>query len=84
MKNSAYITLYIHPCLSAPTHILLEFTEVGMQEACGMALMIPLVQQLKGWIERTDRDALWDCLAFVVMMEGGVMHGWCLLRGWFR
>ena len=45
-----------------------------MQEACGMALMIPFVQQLKGWIERTDRDAL-DCLSFAVMLEGGVMHG---------
>ena len=54
---------------------MLEFTEVGMQEAYGMALMISLVQQLKGWIERIDGDALWDCLSFVVMPEGGVMHG---------
>ena len=45
-----------------------------MQEACGMALMIPFFQQLKGWIERTDGDALWDCLSFVVMLEGGVME----------
>ena len=25
-------------------------------------------------IERTDGDALWDWLSFVVMLEGGVMH----------
>ena len=54
---------------------MLEFTEVGMQEAYGMALMILFVQQLKGWIERIDGDALWDCLSCVVMLAGGVMHG---------
>ena len=54
---------------------MLEFTEVGMQEAYGMALMISLVQQLKGWIERIDGDALWDYLSFIVMLEGGAMHG---------
>ena len=48
---------------------MLEFTEVGMQEAYRMALMISFVQQLKGWIERIDGDALWDCLSFVVMLE---------------
>ena len=26
-------------------------------------------------IERIDGDALWDCLSFVVMLEGGVMLG---------
>ena len=36
------------------TNIMLEFTEVGMQEAYGMALMISFVQQLKRWIERID------------------------------
>ena len=54
---------------------MLEFTEVGMQEAYGMALMISFVQNSKGWMERIDGDALWDCLSFVVMLEGGVMHG---------
>lgn len=54
---------------------MLEFTEVGVQEACEMALMIRFVEQLKGWIERTDGDALWDYNSFVVMLEGGVMHG---------
>ena len=54
---------------------MLEFTEVGMQEAYGMALMISFVQQSKGWIERIDVDALWVFLSFVGMPEGGVMHG---------
>ena len=53
---------------------LLEFTGVGMQEAYRMALIISFVQQLKGWIEKIDGDALWDCLSFLVMI-GGVMHG---------
>ena len=42
-----------------------------MQEAYGIALMISFVQPLKGWIERIDRDVLWDWLSFVVMLEGG-------------
>ena len=37
--------------------------------------MISFVQQLKEWIERIAGDALWDCLSFVVMLEGRVMHG---------
>ena len=28
-----------------------------------------------GEIERIDGDQLWDCLSFVVMLEGGAMHG---------
>ena len=55
--------------------MLLEFTEVGMRKAYRMSLMISFVQKLKGWIERIDGDALWDCLFFVVMLEGGAMHG---------
>ena len=47
----------------------------GHEEAYGMALMISFVPKLKGWIERIDGDELWDCLSFVVMLEGGVMHG---------
>ena len=54
---------------------MLEFTEVGMQEAYGMALMISFVQKSKGLMEMIDGDALWDCLSFVVMLQGGVMHG---------
>ena len=45
-----------------------------MQKAYRMALMISF-QQLKGWTERIDGNAFWDCLSFVVMLEGGVMHG---------
>ena len=45
-----------------------------MQEAYRMALIISFVQQLKGWIEKIDGDALWDCISFLVMI-GGVMHG---------
>ena len=44
-----------------------------MQLAVGWP--ISFVQKLKGWIERIDGDALWDCLSFVVMVEGGAMHG---------
>ena len=40
-----------------------------------MSLMISFVQKLKGWIERIDGDALWACLAIIVMLEGGAMHG---------
>ena len=64
---------------------VLEFTEVDMQEAYVMSwmilfvqkikVMISFVQKMKGWIERIDEDALWDCLSFVVMLEGGGMHG---------
>ena len=48
---------------------------MGMRKAYRMSLMISFVQKLKGWIERIDGDALWDCLSFVVMLEGGAMHG---------
>ena len=46
-----------------------------MQEAYRMASMISFIQKLKGWIERIDGDALWDYLSFIVMLEGGAMHG---------
>ena len=46
-----------------------------MQEAYRMALTVLFVQKLKRWIERIDGDALWDCLSFIVMLEGGAMHG---------
>ena len=46
-----------------------------MQESYRIALMISFVQKLKGWIERIDGDALWDWLSFIVMLEGGAMHG---------
>ena len=35
-----------------------------MQKAYEMALIVSFVQKLKGWIERIDRDVLWDCLSF--------------------
>ena len=40
-----------------------------------MSLMISFVQKLKGWIERIDGYELWSCLSFIVMQEGGAMHG---------
>ena len=40
-----------------------------------MSLMISFVQKLKGWIERIDEYEVWYCLSFIVMQEGGVMHG---------
>jgi len=46
-----------------------------MVETYTMSLMISFVQRLKGWIERIDGDELRACLSFVVMLEGGVMHG---------
>ena len=56
--------------------MLLEFTEVGMREAYRMSFMISFVQKLKGWIERIDGDALWDCLSLVVMLAGRWSYGW--------
>ena len=46
-----------------------------MRKAYRMILMISFVQMLKVWIGRIDGDALWDCLSFVVMLEGGAMRG---------
>ena len=54
---------------------MLELTEVDMRRAYRMSLMISFVQKLKGWIERIDGYELWSCLSFIVMQEGGVMHG---------
>ena len=40
-----------------------------------MSFIISFVQKLKGWIERIDGDQLWPCLSFIVLLEGGAMHG---------
>ena len=40
-----------------------------------MSFMISFVQKFKGWIDRIDGYELWFCLPFVVMQDGGVMHG---------
>ena len=47
--------------------LMLEFTEVGMQEADRMSLMISFVQKLKGWIV----FPLWLCRKVELCMEGG-------------
>ena len=54
---------------------VLELTDVDMQEAYRMPLMISFVQRLKGWIEGVDGGELWACLSFIVMLESGAMHG---------
>ena len=46
-----------------------------MRKACSMSFIISFAQKLKGWIERIDGDALWACPSFIVMLEGGAMHG---------
>ena len=46
-----------------------------MRKAYRMSFIISFVQKLKGWIERVDGDALWACLSFIIMLEGGAMNG---------
>ena len=55
---------------------LLELTDVGMRKEYRMSLMISFVQKLKGWIERIDGDACSLVFPFfIIMLEGGAMHG---------
>ena len=54
--------------------VVLELTDVDMRKAYRMSLRISFVQKFKGWIERIDRDEIWACLSFAVMLEGGAMH----------
>jgi len=50
---------------------MLELTEVGMRKAYRMSFDDFICSE----VERIGRDELWACLSFIIVQEGGDMHG---------